>query len=81
MIPLDRGAIGGPAVDFKDIFGPRHRGELVVRHTHDEPTPRVPDYDEIARLVSSPVQQREQSEPVNRPDPDDGQRGAPVSTR
>jgi hypothetical protein len=82
MITLEhaRGGIAGPTIDFKEVFGPRHRGEPVAPHVHDEPTPRVPDYDEIARLVSPPVHQ-EQALPAGRPDADDGERGTPVPAR
>lgn len=75
-----RGGIAGPAVDFKEVFSPRHRGEPVAPHVHDEPTPRVPDYNKIARLVSPPAR-RERAAPAGRTDADDGERGAPVPAR
>jgi hypothetical protein len=75
-----RGGIAGPAVDFKEVFGPRHQGEAVAPHVHEEPRPRVPDYDQIARLVSSPVKQ-DQAREGDRPDAKDGERRTAVPAR
>lgn len=47
-------ALGGPDTDFSEMFRPRHRDEAVSPNVHVEPTPRVPDYGEIGRLVGRP---------------------------
>jgi hypothetical protein len=55
-----RGAGAWPGADasrdaeFSEIFRQRHRSEKVSPNVHVEPEPRIPDYDEIARLVRKP---------------------------
>jgi hypothetical protein len=48
------GALGSRETDCSEVFRHRQRGEMVSPHVHVEPAPRVPDYEEIARLVSRP---------------------------
>jgi hypothetical protein len=55
--------LAGRDSDYSEVFRHRHRGELVSRNIHVEPAPRVPDYEELARLVGRPRLPKDSAQP------------------